>query len=311
MIIALVVSAVLFYKDSKGNSQQKIIGIIQTTTTNSLDKAREGFIEEIHRQVGDTITFVIENAEGSEEETRAIAERFHEDKTLDAIYAIATPALQSIACIEKKRPVFVAAISKPEDLGILYDGSNVCGMSDKTDIVKHIAMVRELIPGVHNVALMYNPKETNSCIMVDEMRQELERKGLNVFEVEVSNKGDITMKVEEVSSYVDAILIPADNLLTSIMHTFAAKALEYGVPVIACDMGTIEDGALAATSVDYKELGAKTAQVALEVLMVGRNPDEMSVEMPERAGFFVNAAHVTEMGIATTEEIEKSGMIVK
>ncbi len=77
--IVLIIASTAIYLHRKSSSPVKndlVIGILQTASHPALDAARDSFIAELKNKIGDSVTFVLQNAQGSIANAHAIAEAF-------------------------------------------------------------------------------------------------------------------------------------------------------------------------------------------------------------------------------------------
>ncbi|MBX9744254.1 MAG: ABC transporter substrate-binding protein [Chlamydiales bacterium] len=180
-IFALIGLIGWFTLKKPSNSEDVItIGILQTASHPALDQARDGFMAEMRRLSTKKIDFVVQNAEGNLTQAQSIAENFHSRKKISAIFAIGTPAVQAAARAEKEKPIFIAAVSDPLSLGIIHPNTNICGTTDQVNTDAQADLILKLVPKVQTVALIYNPSENNSQIMIKKFRNPLKGKGLNI-----------------------------------------------------------------------------------------------------------------------------------
>ena len=243
-----------FKGDSKSDSSVTI-GILQTASHPALDQAREGFMAEMSRLSAQKIDFVVQNAEGSLTQAQSIAENFHSHKKISAIFAIGTPAVQAAARAEKQKPIFIAAVSDPSSLGIIQPNTNICGTTDRVDTDAQAELILKLIPGAQTVALIYNPAENNSQIMVKKIQDSLEKKGLKNHAMGVHSAGELSQVVKAACAKGEAILIPNDNLVAGCIALVAKEAAQRHCPLFVSDIALVEKGALAAQGAEYGDMG--------------------------------------------------------
>ncbi len=279
------------------------VGILQTASHPALDQTRERFIGELKGLMEGKVRFVVQNAEGSVPMAQTIAEHFHAHRNIDAIFAIGTPAVQAAARAEKEKPIFIAAVSDPESLGILDEGTNVCGTTDRIDTEKQADFVLDLLPGVRSVAILYNPSESNSSSMVKKMEASLGKRGIGSFLLGVHSESEIAAAVMNASRKVEAILIPADNLLVGAMPLAAKEALKRKCPLIASDPPSALKGALAAQGTDYGKQGEIAAGIAYKVLCLGEKPGEVGIVIPTDVQRIVNRGALEKLGLRMTPEL--------
>lgn len=286
------------------------IGILQTASHPALDATREGFVQELKSLMGDEIGFIEQNAQGSIANVHAIAHQFHVKKQYAGFFAIATPAAQSLATIEKERPIFIAAVSDPDSLGLVHPNTNVSGTKDMIDVKAGIDLLVQLAPHAKKIGLLYSSGETNSTVLVQKMREELETRGLNVIEFAVSNEADMQAMVESACVKVDALLAPTDNMIGSAASAIAAIALKHKKPFIVSDNMLVKEGPLAAHGVDYKAGGKRAAQIAYQVMVGGKKPYELPIEPIQDGSIFINQKTLDTLGLSIPEPLKERAVIV-
>jgi putative ABC transport system substrate-binding protein len=308
--LAAVFGAFLYKKNSPESDVGKItIGIIQTASHPALDQVRQGFITELERLSNHGIDFVIQNGEGSVSQIQSIAANFHAHKKIQAIFSIATPAVQAITRVEKEKPIFIAAVSEPESLGLSHN-RNVCGTTDRIDTNAQSSLIKELIPHARRATILYNPGESNSVAMVAKMRASLEKQGIDSTLLGVHLESEIAIAVNTASRKGDLILVPADNLLVGAMPLVANEALKNKCPLIVSDIPSVAKGALAANGADYRELGKQTALLAYKVLMEGENPTNIGINDPVNTKTIINQKTVEALQIPISAKLAETSQPV-
>jgi putative tryptophan/tyrosine transport system substrate-binding protein len=304
-IICLVAAlgVFLYKKNFLENDVGKItIGIIQTASHPALDQVRQGFIAELEKLSNHEIDFVIQNGEGSISQIQSIAANFHAHKKIQAIFSIATPAVQAITRVEKEKPIFIAAVSDPESLG-LSKNTNVCGTTDRIDTDAQSSLIKDLIPHASRATILYNPGESNSVAMVEKMRGSLEKQGIDSTLLGVHLESEIAVAVNAASRKGDFILVPADNLLVGAMPFVANEALKNKCPLIVSDIPSVAKGALAANGADYRELGKQTALLAYKVLMEKESPRKIGINDPLDTKTVINQKTMQALQIRVSEKL--------
>lgn len=266
-----------------------IIGIIQTATHPALDQARESFTRELSRLLNGRIEFIIQNAEGSLPQALSIAKSFHTHTKISAIFAIGTLAVQAAARFEQHKPIFIAAVSDPESLHILFPGTNVCGTSDRINTDAQADLIKASFPAAKTVAILYNQEEANSQAVVENMKLSLENRGLNHLCLGVHSENQLAQTISIAINKADVILTPPDNLIAGAMPLLSKMALKKKCPVIASDVLLVDRGALMAQGVNYKELGKQTAIMAHKVLAFKQSPEKVGIAHPSELQLSVNA----------------------
>lgn len=314
IVVSLLILALIFIKGLRSSSQEEgmiTIGILQTATHPALDQSREGFQEEMLRLYGDKVNFVVQNAEGSLSQAQSIAENFHTQKKITAIYAIATPALQAAARAEKTKPILIAAVSYPESLGVLSPGTNVAGASGRVNVASQTEMIKTLFPKTNAVAIIYNPGEHNSQMMVQEMQESLSKKGISAYLLGINSESEIAQSVAIAARKGDLILLPTDNMLASAISLVSKEALKKKIPLIASDITLVEKGAPIAQGMDYYESGKVAAKQAYRILTLKESPEQVGIIDPVDSQIYINQEALNTLQINIPEEMKSQVKIIE
>lgn len=305
-----VLGLFLYSHNAQGQGTNKLtIGIIQTASHPALDQVREGFISEIKALANQEVDFVTQNAEGSLSQAQSIAANFHAHKKIKAILAIGTPAVQTIARVEKEKPIFISAVSDPKALG-LTQNLNICGSTDRIDTEAQARLIVELVPQARTIAILYNPGESNSQAMVKKMQESLEKIGLKTALLGVHTENEITLAINLASRRGEVLLVPADNLLVSAMPFVSKEALKNKLPLVVSDIPSVTKGALAAKGADYRDLGKQTAELALRVLLKGESPQSVAIQDPLNTKTIINQTTLKSLQIALPEKLAQQSAFV-
>lgn len=310
LIIAIILTSIAIGIMRKKQALSKdciTIGIIQTATHPALDEARDSFINLLQNKLGSNIQFVTYNAQGSIAHAHAIAQRLSLQSDIKAFYAIATPAAQAIAALEKDRPIIIAAVTDPTILGTQ---TNICGVHDMIDMHKEIVMMHELLPNAKTVALLYNNAEENSLCQVQRMKEELNALGITSINIGIAQETDIPMAIALASRKADVLLCPTDNMIASAMELVTSIALSHKKPVIACHNAAVKQGALAACGVDYKECGKQAGEIAYALIMGGEKVEELAIVCPKTDAVYISKKSLEVLNLSIPETLQKNVVLI-
>jgi len=76
---------------------------------------------------------------------------------------------------------------------------------------------------------------------------------------------------------VDAIYAPTDNMIAAGMATVGMVALDNQIPIICGESGMVEAGGVATYGIDYYQLGYMAGEMAVDILVNGKNPADMPI----------------------------------
>jgi putative ABC transport system substrate-binding protein len=293
---------------SNQDSELIKIGIVQIAEHPALDGAREGFIEALKEKGfvdGEKIKIDYQNAQGDMSVAKTIADKFVTDK-VDLVLAVATQAAQAMANASSDIPILVTAITDPVDAGLVDSleepGRNVTGTSDLTPVKSQLELLKQLVPDVKNVGVLYNAGEANSVIQVDIAKQAAQELGLTIVEGTVANVSEVNQVAQSVAKKVDALYVPTDNTVASAIQAVVQVAEEQKLPLICGEEAHVDNGGLATRGINYFELGKQTGEMAVEVLN-GKKPAELAVQFQSNTELVINLKAAERIGLTIPQEI--------
>ena len=286
--------------DSASDDTYKI-GVIQYVQHDALDASNEGFFAALD-DLGISYEADQQNAAGEASSCQTIAETLVNNGN-DLIFAIATPAAQSVAGVTTKIPIVLTAVTDPAESGLVESndapGGNVTGTSDLTPVTEQIDLLKELIPEAKTVGILYCSAESNSVLQAEMAKEACEEAGLASEDYTVSSSNEIQTVVESMIGKVDAIYAPTDNMIAAGMATVAMVANENKIPVICGEEGMVKEGGFATYGINYYELGYKAGEMAAQILTEGADPAEMPIGYlaAEECSLMINGDTAETLGI--------------
>ena len=135
------------------------VGICQLVQHPALDAATEGFQAALKDELGDKVSFDLQNASGESVNCATIINGFVSNN-VDLIMANATAPLQAAASATADIPVLGTSVTDYASALELDNwngtvGTNVSGTSDLAPLDQQAAMVKELFPDAKTVGLLY------------------------------------------------------------------------------------------------------------------------------------------------------------
>ena len=238
------------------------IGVIQLMQHDALDASYEGFKDELV-EAGvkeENIDYIVA---GDQANCSTVADKLVNGGN-DLIYAIATPALQSVAAATTDIPIVGCAITDYTSTKLVKSndepGGNVTGASDLTPVKDQFDLMHKLLPDAKKVAIMYCGSEDNSIIQGDLAKDAAKELGLDATVYKVADSNEIQAVASQiVSDDNDVVYIPTDNLLATYMSSVEAIT-------IVGEEGMAKAGGFATYGISYEALGRKAGKQALDIL---------------------------------------------
>ena len=126
----------------------------------------------------------------------------------------------------------------------------------------------------------------------------------------IAEENDIPSALALACRKTDILLCPTDNMLASAMELVATLAFTHKKPLFACHNQAVEQGALAARGVDYRENGRQAAHVAYAVIVEGEKPSDLPIEQAKTNTIYVNKKTLDGLGLTIPEALYKDILFV-
>lgn len=306
--LACGLTAALAFAGMPAAAAPKTIAITAIVEHPALDAVRDGVmrgLSDIGHAEGKDVVFRYETAHGNPATAALIAQRLV-DEGVDVIVALSTPSAQAAAAATGDIPVIFAAVTDPLLAGLVTSlqtpGGNVTGVSDMAPIRDHVALIREIMPDVARLGVLYNPREANSVSSLASVMQDAGALGIEVIESRADSSAGVEAAARSLIGRVDAIYVPTDNTVVATFETVVSVANEAGMPLFAADTNNVARGAIAAVGFDYFQVGLETAALVDRVLG-GEDPGAIPVVFASASDLQVNKTAAAKVGITLPEAV--------
>lgn len=312
-VAAMVSAALTGCGDDKKAGAPKTIGIVQLVEHDALDAANRGITDAL-KERGVTMEIDRQNAQADQSNLRNIAQRFV-SHNYPLIFAIATPAAQTVANATSTTPIVATAVTDFAVAKLVKDnakpGTNVTGSSDMNPIAAQTELLLKLVPNAKTVGTIYNSSEINSQLQIDILRKELEKHGVALAEATISSVNDIQQAAQSLVGKVDVMYVPTDNVVASSMPTLYRVTQAAKLAVVAGEAGMVRSGATATVAVDYYNLGKIAGNMGADILEGKAKPQDMPIRYQTEFNVVLNEPIVKELGLTVPEDVAKNVTWVK
>ena len=312
-VAAMVSAALTGCGEDKKAEAPKTIGIVQLVEHDALDAANRGITDAL-KERGVTMKIDRQNAQADQSNLRNIAQRFV-SHNYPLIFAIATPAAQTVANATSTTPIVATAVTDFAVAKLVKDnakpGTNVTGSSDMNPIAAQTELLLKLVPNAKTVGTIYNSSEINSQLQIDILRKELEKHGVALAEATISSVNDIQQAAQSLVGKVDVMYVPTDNVVASSMPTLYRVTQAAKLAVVAGEAGMVKSGATATVAVDYYNLGKIAGNMGADILEGKAKPQDMPIRYQTEFKVVLNEPIVKELGLTVPEDVAKNVTWVK
>lgn len=189
-------------------------------------------------------------------------------KRYDIFLAIGPEAGELLWAInpQQNRYNFFSAVLNPQKF---IQGSFACGVSLKIPVQIQLKKIKESLPGVKSIGLLFDPKQ-NQLFLEDAISSSKEN-GLTLVPLMAKSKKEIPRILKRKLNRVDCIWMIPDKTIISekIVQYVIKQALYQKKGVIGYNAYFIKSGAVFAFEFDYTEIGKQTANKIITYLRTG------------------------------------------
>lgn len=308
-VAAAAVVAAGFCLSPSVQAETPAVSVITIVDHPALDAFRNGVsdvLKESGYESGKNLKWTFQSAQGNSGTAAQIARKFVGDKP-NVIVAISTPAAQSVLAATKNIPVVYGAVTDPVAAQLVKTmgpaGGNVTGVSDRLLPERQVDLILKVKPDVKKVGMVYSPAEANSVVAVREMKEALGQKGITLVDVAAPRSVDVGQAARRLVGKVDLIYSNTDNNVVAAYEALVKVANDARLPLIAADSDSARRGAIAALSVNYRNLGRQAGGQVVQILR-GDNPGDIPSQTSENLELILNEAAAKKQGVELSEQLK-------
>ena len=281
-----------------------IIGYVAPTNPLNPNRNTAAFLQRL-RELGwiEGQTIIIESrwAAGRPERLDEIASEFVQ---LKVNLVVTSSSNDSVVMkrVAPQIPMVFALSSAPVGLGLVASlarpGGNVTGLSlQSTDAAgKRIQLLREIVPQLHQLAVLGNPSSSNVMPEVSEVQSAARTLGIDVTTSEVRQTADVNSAFELLKNRTDAVYIVPDPLVNMNRILIGTLALGARLPMMCGFRELVEAGCLMSYGANLPDLYRRAAEITDRILH-GTRPSDIPVEQPTKFDLILNLKTAKGLGL--------------
>ena len=280
----------------------------RAATASSEEAFRQG-LRELGWIEGRNITIEYRYAEGKVERLPDLAADLVRLK-VDVIVTSVGPDTEVALKATRTIPIVsVAGAGTPGVLGLggslARPGGNVTGSAQLTgDLVgKRLELLREIVPKLSRVAVLWNPHSIGSTNNWKEMQLPARQLGAELHSLEVRSSEDFETALNEaVKGRASALILTPDPLIDAHLKPIAEFAAKNRLPSIFHLTQFVEAGGLIAYGVNRPEQFRRAAAFVDKILK-GAKPSELPIEQPSKFELAINLKTAKAIGIRIPQSV--------
>jgi len=288
----------------------RTIGFLYQSTPSAESARAAAFLQQLHKLgwiEGSTIAIEYRSAAGRPERMAEIAAEFVQLK-VDVIVTSGTATVIALKRATTAIPIVFGAAGDPVDTGLVASlarpGGNVTGLSIlSTDLIgKRLDLLRELVPGLRQLAIMANVDNALTVQEMGNVRAAAGSLGLEVAAMEIRRADDIAPAIERLKGHADALYICAEGLVNSNRVRLNALALAARLPTMHGLREYLEAVGLMPYGANIPDLFRRAAEFVDKILR-GTKPADIPVEQPIKFDLAINLTTAKALGLTIPDKL--------
>jgi putative ABC transport system substrate-binding protein len=200
-------------------------------------------------------------------------------------------------------PIVMASPGDPLAAGLVESlarpGSNITGLSQIAPemAAKRLELLKEIVPKLSSVAVIWNPKGTTSRLSWSELQLPARELGVQLKSLEVRSASDLAGALEDAhGARVGALAVMPDPLFAANLKRIADLAVNNGLPSIFHLREFTDVGGLVAYGPDRSDMFRRAATFVDKILK-GAKPGDLPIEQPTKFELVINLKTAKALGL--------------
>ncbi|EGS7958757.1 hypothetical protein VCSRO128_0487 [Vibrio cholerae] len=284
------------------------VAVSQIVEHPALDATRQGLLDGLKDkgyEEGKNLEFDYKTAQGNPAIAVQIARQFVGENP-DVLVGIATPTAQALVSATKTIPIVFTAVTDPVGAKLVKQleqpGKNVTGLSDLSPVEQHVELIKEILPNVKSIGVVYNPGEANAVSLMELLKLSAAKHGIKLVEATALKSADVQSATQAIAEKSDVIYALIDNTVASAIEGMIVAANQAKTPVFGAATSYVERGAIASLGFDYYQIGVQTADYVAAILE-GKEPGSLDVQVAKGSDLVINKTAAEQLGITIPEAV--------
>jgi putative ABC transport system substrate-binding protein len=221
----------------------------------------------------------------------------------DVIVTAGTPASLAVKKATTTTPLVMIAVGDPVGTGLVaslaHPGGNITGLTSiASDLEgKRLELLREVVPKVSHIAIIWNPISPFQIISEKEMLDAARALQIKVLSLGVKGEDDLPNAFAAiVKERPGALFVLADRLFLHYRTRLMEFALKHRLPGVHAYVELVEAGGLMSYGPNYADMHRRAAYFVDKILR-GTKPADLPVEQPKKFELVINLKTAKQIGI--------------
>ncbi len=314
-LAALAASPALVFKLQSAHAQQQptsprrvgVLLVLLSPESKEAQAFRQGLLDAGHAE-GRDVVIEWRSAGGDYARVPALVADLVQRK-VEVIVVISTVAAQAAKRATSAIPIVMAVVADPVESGLVanlaHPGGNVTGLSTMTSELsaKRLQLLKEAVPGVTRVAVLWNPATPFHTKVVEELKAAAPSLSIEVNFVNARTPEEFGPAFSAVSRWhAQALYVIDDPFFITHRTTLLEQAAKARLPVISGEKPFAEAGGLMSYGANFGDLFHRSAGYVDKILK-GAKPGDLPIERPTKFELVVNLKTAKALGIKIPQSI--------
>ncbi|MBI3031114.1 MAG: ABC transporter substrate-binding protein [Candidatus Rokubacteria bacterium] len=228
---------------------------------------------------------------------------------VDVIVTAGTPATLAVKKATTSVPLIMIAVGDPVGTGIVASlnrpGGNITGLTSISPELegKRLELLREVVPKLSRVAVLWNPVSPFQVIAEKEVRAAAQVLRMNVMSLGVRTLEELEDALAALArERPGALLVLADRLFLHNRARIMEFAAQHRLPGVHAYRELVEAGGLMSYGPSYGGMHRRAAYYVDKILK-GAKPADLPVERPATFELVVNLKAAKALGLAMPQSV--------
>ena len=228
---------------------------------------------------------------------------------VDVIVTAGTPATQAVKTATTLVPLVMVAVGDPVGTGIVASlgrpGGNITGLTSIAQELdgKRLELLREVMPGVSHVAVLWNSASPLQVIQERATRAAAQVLGMKLLSLGVWNEEGLEkVLADAMRARPDALLVLADRLFLHHRARIMDFAAQHRLPGVYAYRELVEAGGLMSFGPSYAGMHRRAAYFVDRILKGGK-PADLPVEQPATFELVINLRTAKALGLTIPQSV--------
>jgi putative ABC transport system substrate-binding protein len=257
---------------------------------------------------GQNITFETRGADGRTEGLPGLATELVNLK-VDVIVTSGTPAAVAAKHATSTIPIVTAIVADPVGAGLIssfaHPGGNITGIADLDEELsgKRLALLRDIVPGLSRVALVWNTNNPAHKIAMRQAQVAAKALSVQLVPVDVRSPSELKSAFSALTKErAGGLLLAADSMF----FTYRAQVVEYAgrsrLPAVFWRKDFVEAGGLMSYGTSYPDL-YRGAAAYVDKILKGAKAATLPVEQPTKFELVINLKTAKALGLTIPQSL--------